>query len=133
MGSDISAKDVSIARANIKNASLTKVIEVQVQDFLSIEPPFPNGIIITNPPYGERMKPQSISELYTSVGNILKNKFTGFEARIISSSLDGLKSVGLKPAKKIELFNGSLACSFRCYELFKGTHKESVIIKKRVL
>jgi putative N6-adenine-specific DNA methylase len=133
MGSDISTKDVSIARANIKNASLTKVIEVQVQDFLSIEPPFPNGIIITNPPYGERMKPQSITDLYTSVGNILKNKFTGFEAWIISSSLDGLKSVGLKPAKKIELFNGALACSFRCFELFKGTHKESVIIKKRVL
>jgi len=133
MGSDISAKDVSIARANIKNASLTKVIEVQVQDFLSIEPPFPNGIIITNPPYGERMKPQSITELYTAIGNILKNKFTGFEAWIISSSQDGLKSVGLKPAKKIELFNGALACSFRCFELFKGTHKESVIIKKRVL
>jgi putative N6-adenine-specific DNA methylase len=133
MGSDISAKDISIARANIKNASLSKVIEVQVQDFLSIEPPFSNGIIITNPPYGERMKPQSITELYTAVGNILKNKFTGFEAWIISSSLDGLKSVGLKPAKKIELFNGALACSFRCFELFKGTHKESVIIKKRVL
>jgi putative N6-adenine-specific DNA methylase len=132
MGSDISAKDISIARANIKNASLTKVIEVQVQDFLNIEPPFPNGIIITNPPYGERMKPESIAELYTSVGNILKNKFAGFEAWIISSSVDGLKSIGLKPAKKIDLFNGALACSYRCYELFKGTHKESVIIKKRL-
>lgn len=133
MGSDISAKDIAIARANIKNASLTKVIELQVKDILDFNPPAEAGIIITNPPYGERMKPQSIVELYTAIGNTLKNKFAGFEAWIISSSIDGLKSVGLKPAKKIELFNGALACSFRCFELFKGTHKDAVIIKKRVL
>ncbi len=133
MGSDISSKDIAIARANIKNASLTKVIELQVKDILDLDPPSEAGIIITNPPYGERMKPQSIAELYTAIGNTLKNKFAGFEAWIISSSVDGLKSVGLKPAKKIELFNGALACSFRCFELFKGTHKEAVTIKKRVL
>ena len=132
-GSDISPMDIALAKANIKNASLSKVIELQVHDFINMEPPFENGIIITNPPYGERMKPQSITELYTSMGNTLKNKFAGFEAWIISSSEDGLKSVGLKPAKKIDLFNGALACSFRCFELFKGTHKDAVIIKKRVL
>lgn len=132
-GSDISAKDIAVARANIKNASLSKFIELQVQDVVDLVPPFQNGIIITNPPYGERMKPQSIIELYTSIGNTLKNKYTGFEAWIISSSLDGLKSIGLKPAKKIELYNGALECSYRCFELFKGTHKDSVIIKKRVV
>ncbi|MCX6236488.1 MAG: THUMP domain-containing protein [Bacteroidia bacterium] len=132
-GSDISMKDITIARANIKNASLTKVIELQVQDIIKLEPPFQNGIIVTNPPYGERMKPQSINELYTSIGNTLKNKYTGFEAWIISSSLDGFKSIGLKPAKKIDLFNGALACSYRCYELFHGTHKQSVIIKKQLV
>jgi putative N6-adenine-specific DNA methylase len=133
VGMDISPMDLAIARGNIKNASLTKVIELQVQDIVKLEPPFSNGIIITNPPYGERMKPQSISELYAAIGNTLKNRFTGFEAWIISSSLDGLKSIGLKPAKKIELFNGALACSYRCFELFKGTHKEAVIIKKRIV
>ena len=133
IGSDISPMDIALAKANVKNASLSKVIDLQVQDFIKMEPPFANGIIITNPPYGERMKPQSITELYTSMGNTLKNRFAGFEAWIISSSEDGLKSIGLKPAKKIDLYNGALACSFRCFELFKGTHKDSVIIKKRVL
>ena len=133
IGSDISVKDIAIARANINNASLSKVIDLQVHDFLDLEPPFSNGVIITNPPYGERMKPQSIADLYASVGNTLKNKFSGFEAWIISSSLDGLKSIGLKPAKKIDLFNGALACSYRCYELFKGSHKDAVIIKKRAV
>lgn len=133
VGSDISVKDISIAKANIRNASLSKVIDLQVQDIITLSPPFSNGIIVTNPPYGERMKPQSIAELYTAVGNTLKNRFAGFEAWIISSSLDGLKSIGLKPARKIDLFNGALACSYRCYELFQGTHKQSVIIKKRVV
>lgn len=132
-GSDISVKDLAIAKLNIKNASLTKIIELKARDFINLEPPFPNGIIVTNPPYGERMKQQSINELYSSVGDTLKNKFPGFEAWIISSSIDGLKSIGLKPSKKIDLFNGALACSYRCYELFQGTHKQAVIIKKRVM
>lgn len=131
VGSDISTKDIAIAKANIKNASLSKVIDLQVADMTTLEPPFPNGIIITNPPYGERMKPQSITELYGAIGNRLKNKFVGYEAWMISSSVDGLKSVGLKPSKKIELMNGALECSFRCFELFQGTHKQAVIIKKK--
>ena len=131
-GSDISIKDIAIAKANIKSASLSKVIELKVEDVINLKPLSSGGIIITNPPYGERMKPQSIIELYTSIGNTLKNRFAGFEAWIISSSLDGLKSIGLKPAKKIDLFNGALACSYRCFELFQGTHKQAVIIKKRL-
>ena len=130
LGSDISIKDIAIAKANIKSASLSKVIELQVEDFIKLEPRSSEGIIITNPPYGERMKPQSIADLYTSIGNTLKNRFAGFEAWIISSSPEGLKSIGLKPAKKVDLFNGALACSYRCYELFRGTHKQAVIIKK---
>ena len=132
VGSDISVKDISIARANIKTASLTKVIELQVQDFTKLEPPFQNGIIVTNPPYGERMKSQSIGELYNLMGNTLKNKFAGFKAWIISSSSEGFMNIGLKPAKKIDIFNGPLPCSFRCYELFEGSHKQSVMIKKRI-
>jgi putative N6-adenine-specific DNA methylase len=132
-GSDISKKDIAVANANVQNASLTKIVKLEVQDITKLEPPFPNGIIVTNPPYGERMKLQSISELYKSMGNSMKNRFSGFEAWIISGSFEGLKSIGLKPAKKIDLFNGALACSYRCYELFQGTHKQSVIIKKRVV
>lgn len=130
LGSDISIKDIAIARANIKNASLTKVIDLQVQDFIKLELPFENGIIVTNPPYGERMKPSSIIDLYQSVGNTLKNRYAGFEAWIISSSIEGFMSIGLKPSKKIELFNGALACSYRSFELFQGSHKQAVIIKK---
>jgi len=131
LGFDISAKSIAIAKANIKNAGFSKKVEVEVKDVRTLEPPFENGIIITNPPYGERIKPQSIFELYTSIGNTLKNKFAGYEAWIISGSVDGLKSIGLKPSKKIELFNGAIACSYRCYSLFQGSRKQVLLLKKR--
>ena len=130
LGSDISIQSCAIARANIKNAGLSKVIEVKTTDFLELNPPFENGIIVTNPPYGERLKARSITELYKSFGDVLKQKYAGYTAWIISSSEDGFKSIGLKPSRKIGLFNGALPCSFRSFELFKGTHKQKVILRK---
>ena len=129
-GSDISIQSCAIARANIKNAGLSKVIEVVTSDFLELNPPFEKGIIVTNPPYGERLKARSITELYKSFGDLLKQKYAGYTAWIISSSEDGFKSIGLKPSRKIALFNGSLPCSFRSFELFRGTHKQKVILRK---
>ncbi len=131
-GFDISSKNVAIAMANIKSAGFLRKIEVQKKDIRTLEPPFENGIIITNPPYGERMKAESIHELYSSIGNALKNKFAGYEAWMISASRDGLKSIGLKPSKKIELFNGAIPCSYRCYDLFQGSQKQ-VLLKKKVV
>jgi putative N6-adenine-specific DNA methylase len=130
VGTDISVKNASIARANIKNAGLSKVIEVNVQDFANLEAPFENGIIITNPPYGERIKPESIQDLYTMIGNRLKNKFAGYEAWILSGSVEGMKNIGLKPSRKIDLFNGALPVSFRCFNLFQGSRKIHLIKKK---
>jgi putative N6-adenine-specific DNA methylase len=129
-GSDISIQSCAIARDNIKNAGLSKVIEVVTRDFLLLDPPFENAVIVTNPPYGERLKAHSVSDLYKSIGDLLKQKYTGFVAWIISGSEEGFKSIGLKPSRKIDLFNGAIPCSFRSFELFKGTHKQKVILRK---
>lgn len=131
-GSDISVQSCAIARANIKNAGLSKVIDIDTKDFLELAPPFEEGTIVTNPPYGERLITKSIAELYKSVGDVLKQKYAGYTAWIISSSEEGFKNIGLKPSRKIELFNGALPCSYRCFELFRGTHKEKVILKKGI-
>jgi len=125
VGSDISTRNVAIARANIKNAGLSKHIEVDTMDFAQLQPPFDNGIIVTNPPYGERLKPFSLRALYQMIGDSLKNNFPGYEAWMISSSKDGLKSVGLRPAEKMTLFNGALECSYRCYQLYQGSKKST--------
>ena len=131
-GSDISAQSCAIASANIKNAGLSKLIEIDTKDFLELVPPFERGIIVTNPPYGERLITRSIANLYKSVGDTLKQKYAGFTAWIISSSEEGFKNIGLKPSHKIQLFNGALPCSYRSFELFAGTHKQTVILKKGI-
>jgi len=59
------------------------------------------------------------------IGDSLKNNFPGYEAWMISSSKDGLKSVGLRPAEKMTLFNGALECSYRCYQLYQGSKKST--------
>ncbi len=129
-GSDISIRNCAIAKANIKNAGLSKKIEIQTKDFMELVPPFESGLIVTNPPYGERLKPKSLIDLYSSFGDTLKQKFSGYTAWLISSSDEGLKSIGLKPSRKIELYNGALACSYRCFELFRGSRKEKILIRK---
>jgi putative N6-adenine-specific DNA methylase len=132
VGSDISAQSCAIARSNIKNAGLSKFIEVEAKDFLELAPPFERGIIVTNPPYGERLITKSIANLYKLVGDVLKQKYAGYTAWVISSSEEGFKNIGLKPSRKIQLYNGALPCSFRSFELFAGTHKQTVILKKGV-
>ncbi len=132
VGSDISSQSCAIARSNIKNAGLSKFIEVEAKDFLELAPPFERGIIVTNPPYGERLITKSIANLYKLVGDVLKQKYAGYTAWIISSSEEGFKNIGLKPSRKIQLYNGALPCSFRSFELFAGTHKQTVILKKGV-
>lgn len=123
-GSDISTPNIAIAKVNVKNAGLAKKINLEVKDFAQLNPPFDSGLLMVNPPYGERMMPNAIRGIYSMIGDTLKHKFSGFNAWIISSSIDGFKSVGLKPSEKIALFNGALECSFRKYELFSGSRKQ---------
>lgn len=130
-GSDRSIQSCATARANIKNAGLQKIIELEKCDFAALQPPFETGIIVTNPPYGERLKPGSMADLYKQIGDLLKQKYAGYTAWIISSSEEGFKSIGLKPSRKIDLFNGALPCSFRSFELFRGTYQQKVILKKK--
>jgi putative N6-adenine-specific DNA methylase len=124
-GSDLLSANVSIAMANIKNAGFQKKIQLQCHDFATLRPPFESGIIITNPPYGERLMPKAVTSLYTMMGDSLKARYAGFRAWIISSSKEGLKSIGLRSSKRITLYNGALECSYRSFDLFKGSGKGS--------
>jgi putative N6-adenine-specific DNA methylase len=75
-------------------------------------------MIIFNPPYDERMQVDDIIAFYKSIGDILKKKYTGFEAWIISSDLRALKFIGLHPSKKFIVFNGPLECKFVRFSLY---------------
>lgn len=123
-GSDISLRAIRTAEKNIKSAGLSKYIQVQVLPVQEIEVPSGKCLLVTNPPYGERINPANISEVYASLGTVLKHKFAGNSAWVISSNEEYLYKIGLKPGKKVELLNGSLDCLYCRYDIFEGKRNE---------
>lgn len=122
--SDLSRKALAVAEANIKNAGVAKYIHLQQADFAELELPVSSLLLVTNPPYGERLSKFDVEKLYSTIGSTLKHRFAGSTAWIISSSREGFDKIGLKAEEKIHLINGSLPCDFRKYTLFSGKHKQ---------
>ncbi len=122
IGIDIDGRVMGMSRANIAAAGLTSKIELHKKDFVDFDAPQLKGIIISNPPYGERIG-DNVEELYKAFGDNLKMRYDGWNAWLISSNMGALKKVGLRPSRKIKLFNGSLECRFMKYEMYKGTKK----------
>ncbi len=119
-GADKLARNIPIATNNAKRAGLSSQIQFQQADFLLDAPvaSFEKGIIIMNPPYGERLSQQNIQGFYKDIGDRLKNQYKGYEAWIISGDQTAIKHIGLRASKKATLFNGPLECKYRKYELF---------------
>jgi putative N6-adenine-specific DNA methylase len=128
-GSDISPKAIKIAESNIKSAALTKHIELKACGIQQLEAPSQKGVMVINPPYGERIQSDDIYALYSSIGQTLKHKFMGYDAWVISSHKECLEKIGLKPAKRIKMLNASLECDYCKYEIFAGKRKEFVAKK----
>lgn len=128
-GRDIDAKAVGIALRNVKAAGLSKDISIEMADFTKC-PLFPSedkqtkALIITNPPYGERISSPDLLGLYRTIGQKLKREFTGGEAWILSYRDECFEEIGLKPSLKTPLYNGSLECQLRKYVLFDGRLNE---------
>jgi putative N6-adenine-specific DNA methylase len=124
IASDRSDKAIGIAKRNLKRASLHKDIEVKKQFFDSVKPTEKKGILVFNPPYGKRLEEKGdIIELYKQIGDTLKQDFSGFEAWIITGDFDVAKFIGLRPSRKITLFNGPIETKFLKYEMYEGTKR----------
>lgn len=123
VGFDMNQSTLAKAQANAKFAKLHHDIEFKEQEFSQSKKPFDEGLIVMNPPYGERMKKQNMDDFYKMVGDTLKKEYDGFNAYIISSDLNAIKNIGLKTSEKNILYNGALECRFNKYELYEGTRK----------
>nr|WP_255491382.1 THUMP domain-containing protein [Dysgonomonas sp. ZJ709] len=124
-GSDISAEAIEIAAENVKSANLQRHINLEVKPFEKYDKaPAEKGILITNPPYGERIQPDDLFGLYEMIGERLKHVFMGYSAWILSYQRECFNKIGLKPTKKYPLVNGSLQCEFRRYDIFAGKRTE---------
>lgn len=123
-GYDINRNAVDIATRNVKAAGLSKEIEIAQQDFHKFTQPAEKSIIITNPPYGERISTPDLLGLYRTIGERLKHQFLDNDAWVLSYREECFDQIGLKPSIKIPLYNGSLECEFRKYQIFSGKYKE---------
>lgn len=124
-GSDISPKAVQMSKFSAKDAAVDDIIEVEQGDFFKKENKLESGFIVSNPPYGERLREDNIIEFYKEIGNTFKREFGGFEAWLLSSNFEALKFVGLKPSKKVPLKNGPLDVKLQKYVLYSGSKKAS--------
>ena len=122
-GYDNNPKANEIATHNVKAAGLSKEITLKLQPFQQFEQPKEKSIIITNPPYGERISTDDLLGLYKMIGERLKHAFAGNDAWILSYRDECFDQIGLKPSVKVELYNGALECQFRKYQLFDGKYK----------
>ncbi len=124
LGSDISKHVARKAVINVNEANLKNRIKIENHAFADLPAPEGGGVLILNPPYGERMdKDEDINEVYKSIGNTLKQKWAGYDAWIITSNLEAAKHIRLNPKPKIKLFNGPLECRFMRYELYSGSRR----------
>ena len=123
-GYDNNPKANTIAMHNIKAAGVSKDVVLKLQPFQQFEQPKEKSIIITNPPYGERISSNDLLELYEMIGERLKHAFTGNTAWILSYRDECFDKIGLKATKRIPLLNGALDCEFRQYEIFDGKYKD---------
>lgn len=125
MGADMLRAAVDATRRNLKAAGVDKFVSVEVRNFADwTEAPAPSGIMVMNPPYGERIGSTDMESLYALIGTQLKKLFAGWSAWIISLKDRYFANVGLAPSRKVALLNGSLECELREYVLFAGNKRD---------
>ena len=122
-GYDLNKNAVAAAEENVKNAGVRDVVTLKQMNFQDFHQPKEKALIITNPPYGERLR-SGVTELYEMIGERLKHEFVGGEAWIICSREELFDAIGMRPSFRVLLQNGALDCELRKYQIFDGSMKE---------
>lgn len=119
VGSDVDASVLAYARDNIERANLSDVIELEEKSIKQIRPIEGEiGLLITNPPYGERLgKDDNARRLYGVLGNVLRDHFPGWTAAIFTGRPEWAPGIKLKPRRSYDFFNGTIACKLMIYKL----------------
>ncbi|MCF0236572.1 MAG: RNA methyltransferase [Bacteroidaceae bacterium] len=119
-GFDLEHAAVAAAIANAKSAGVADLVTVEQRDILDFVKPAQPAVMITNPPYGERLRPEEIGLLYRTLGEKLKKEFQGNDAWVITSREELFDAMRLRPSYKVPLQNGALDCELRKYVTFDG-------------
>jgi 23S rRNA (guanine2445-N2)-methyltransferase / 23S rRNA (guanine2069-N7)-methyltransferase len=119
VGYDEDFRAVRTALSNIEKAGLHGKVHIEKRELSQSEAPTPQGILVTNPPYGERLgEVEALKPLYERLGDTLKQRFKGWEGYVFTGSPDLAKSIGLKANQRIVLFNGPIECRLLKFSLY---------------
>ena len=123
-GSDISPVAVRATLANLDRAGLLPAVKLSTGDLLDIDAPAARGILVSNPPYGERVSDHDeLAEFYPLLGSALKRHFAGWNCYLISADTRLPKLVRLTPSRKTPLFNGALECRLYEFRMVAGSNR----------
>jgi len=123
-GSDIDPLMIRAAGLNLKAAGIFGCVRLMEADFLNVDPPLPEGLIVSNPPYGVRLGSEDdLVAFYHAVGDNLKQHFPGWTACFISGDPEFPRAIGLKANRRTPLFNGPLECRLYEYRLVAGSNR----------
>ncbi|MCW3168452.1 class I SAM-dependent RNA methyltransferase [Chryseobacterium sp. 09-1422] len=122
VGYDIDGRMLDAARTNVESAEMEDVIEVRRENFFDTKKDLFPLLMVFNPPYDERISIND-DDFYKKIGDTFKTSYPNTLAWLISSDLDAPKKIGLRPSRKIKLFNGKLETRFLQYEMYEGTKK----------
>ena len=127
-GNDLNAEAIEVTHRHLQNmggAATASAVSITSQRAETLNAPAPQGLILTNPPYGERMDElASLKAWYPAVGAWLKREMTGWRACFITADRELPSGLGFKPSKKTPLFNGALDCRLFEIELYAGSKRE---------
>ena len=124
-GSDMDLRAVRVARHNLKVAGLEEVAKVMQSDFVKLEPPTSEGVLVTNPPYGQRIgEDEDLKEVYSVWAKHMKESFGGWNTYFLTADLEMPKDMRLKPTKKTPLFNGALECRLFEIKMVRGSNRK---------
>ena len=121
-GGDLYGDTLKVAHANLHAAGLAQAVQLKQANVLEISAPAETGVLVTNPPYGERMgEQQELAEFYPKFGDALKQKFAGWNCYILSADMNLPKLIKLQVSKRTPLFNGALECRLFEYKIVVGS------------
>lgn len=123
-GSDSDPRMIAIATHNLQSAGVAGFVSLEKRPVEHLEPPagFATGLVITNPPYGERMGDlATLPALYRSLGEQLRAGFAGWQVAVLTSEVELERALGLRAARHYALFNGALACRLALFDVHERT------------
>ena len=119
LGSDHNPQVIEQAQVNARLSGVDSWVKFETRELADIEPPTDAGVIFCNPPYGERLgNDRQLGEFYQLLGSVLKQRFKGWVAYVLSGNKKLSQTIGLRSSKRFSVYNGSISCQLMKYELF---------------